>query len=97
MRSNNFLTAAATGVAARAAVAVLALLPAFATVAAVVDTDPGQLIESAAQAMLADLDAHRAEYRKDPARITKLFLLWFDVNPRASHIARFSGGGHRPF
>ena len=38
----------------------------------VVDTDPGQLIDSAAKAMLNDLDAHRAEYRKDPAKINAL-------------------------
>lgn len=40
---------------------------------ATVDTsDPGKLIESAAHAMLTDLDAHRAEYRKDPAKINAL-------------------------
>lgn len=38
----------------------------------VVDTDPGQLIDTAAKAMLSDLDAHRAEYRKDPAKINAL-------------------------
>jgi phospholipid transport system substrate-binding protein len=38
----------------------------------VIDTDPGLLIESAAQAMLRDLDAHRAEYRKDPAKVNAL-------------------------
>jgi phospholipid transport system substrate-binding protein len=48
--------------------------PPAATAAApeVVDTDPGQLIDSAAKAMLSDLDAHRAEYRKDPAKINAL-------------------------
>jgi phospholipid transport system substrate-binding protein len=40
--------------------------------AAVDTSDPGKLIESAAQAMLTDLDAHRAEYRKDPAKIDAL-------------------------
>ena len=40
--------------------------------AGVIDTDPGLLIESAAQAMLRDLDAHRAEYRKDPAKVNTL-------------------------
>src|SRR4051812_29294950 len=40
--------------------------------AAVVDTDPGQLIDTAAKAMLSELDAHRAEYRKDPAKIGAL-------------------------
>jgi phospholipid transport system substrate-binding protein len=38
----------------------------------VIDSDPGLLIESAAQAMLRDLDAHRAEYRKDPAKVNAL-------------------------
>jgi phospholipid transport system substrate-binding protein len=38
----------------------------------VVDTDPGQLIDTAAKAMLADLDAHRAEYKKDPVKINAL-------------------------
>ncbi len=39
---------------------------------AVVDTDPGQLIDTVAQAMLRELDAHRAEYRRDPATINAL-------------------------
>ena len=114
MRSNNFQGAAATGVAARTAAAMLALLPALGAVAAVaapvsatpavaapavaapdvVDTDPGQLIESAAQAMLADLDAHRAEYRKDPASINalvdRILLPHFDT----SYSARLVLGRH---
>ena len=111
MRSNNFPGAAATGVAVRAAAAMLALLPALAAVAvaaaapatpttpavaapAVVDTDPGQLIESAAQAMLADLDAHRADYRKDPAKINalvdRILLPHFDT----SYSARLVLGRH---
>ncbi len=43
-----------------------------ATASGVIDTDPGLLIESAAQAMLRDLDAHRAEYRKEPAKVDAL-------------------------
>jgi len=43
-----------------------------ATASGVIDTDPGLLIESAAQAMLRDLDAHRAEYRKEPAKVGAL-------------------------
>jgi phospholipid transport system substrate-binding protein len=39
---------------------------------AVVDTDPGQLIDTVAQAMLHDLDAHRADYRQDPPKINAL-------------------------
>ncbi|MGE0582399.1 MAG: phospholipid-binding protein MlaC [Steroidobacteraceae bacterium] len=33
---------------------------------------PGKLIESAAQSMLKELDAHRAEYRKDPGKVEQL-------------------------
>jgi phospholipid transport system substrate-binding protein len=33
---------------------------------------PGQLIQTAATAMLQQLDAHRAEYRKDPAKLHEL-------------------------
>lgn len=33
---------------------------------------PGQLIESAANSMLKELDAHRDEYRKDPKKIEQL-------------------------
>jgi phospholipid transport system substrate-binding protein len=39
---------------------------------AVVATDPGQLIDSIAQAMLRELDAHRADFRQDPARVNAL-------------------------
>ncbi len=35
-------------------------------------SDPSKLIEDCAQRMLKDLDAHRAEYRKDPTKINKL-------------------------
>ena len=54
-----------------AATAPAAAAPAAAPVA-VVDTDPGQLIDTAAKAMLSELDAHRDEYRKDPAKINAL-------------------------
>ena len=40
--------------------------------AGIIDSDPGLLIESAAQAMLRDLDAHRAEYRREPAKVNAL-------------------------
>jgi phospholipid transport system substrate-binding protein len=33
---------------------------------------PGQLIQTAATAMLKELDAHRAEYRKDPAKLHEI-------------------------
>jgi phospholipid transport system substrate-binding protein len=79
-------TASAAGQAAAAAPAATtpAAPAASAGTPAVVDTDPGQLIESAAKAMLTDLDAHRAEYRKDPAKINALvdrvLLPHFDTN-----------------
>ena len=68
---------------ARARALVLALvLPMFAagatvvstnaTPVAVVDTDPGQLIDTVAQAMLHDLDAHRADYQQEPGKINGL-------------------------
>ena len=56
---------------APAPAAAAAPAPAAAPVAVVV-TDPGQLIDTAAKAMLSDLDAHRADYRKDPAKINAL-------------------------
>jgi phospholipid transport system substrate-binding protein len=62
----------------------------------VVDTDPGQLIESAAKAMLTDLDAHRAEYRKDPTKINalvdRILLPHFDTE----YSARLVLGKHWP-
>jgi phospholipid transport system substrate-binding protein len=60
-----------------------------------VDTSgPAQLIGSVAEAMLVSLDAHRAEYRKDPARIDALvgevMLPHFD----AQYAARLVLGRH---
>jgi phospholipid transport system substrate-binding protein len=54
-----------------------AAAPAAATgsgdLAAAVDASgPGQLIQTAASAMLKDLDAHRAEYRSDPSKVHRL-------------------------
>ena len=44
-----------------------------AAVAAQIDTsNPGTLIQSTASAMLKDLDAHRADYRKDPNKVHHL-------------------------
>ncbi len=65
------LAAAATPTAAAPAAAASASAAATAP-ATVDDSDPGRLIETAAGAMLSDLDAHRAEYRKDPAKINDL-------------------------
>ena len=48
------------------------------------DSGPGQLIDSAAHAMLSELDAHRAEYRQDPARVDalvdRILLPYFDTD-----------------
>jgi phospholipid transport system substrate-binding protein len=38
----------------------------------VATSSPSDLIDTAAQAMLKDLDAHRAEYRKDPVKVQQL-------------------------
>ena len=84
------------------AVMLLMSLPAAQTVQAgdtaaavsVVDTDPGQLIETAAQAMLRELDAHRAEYRKNPTKVNalvdRILLPHFDT----SYSARLVLGRH---
>jgi len=87
--------AAPVGAAAPPAAAPAAAGAAAASGAAVVDdSDPGRLIETAAQAMLSDLDAHRAEYRKDPAKINALvdrvLLPHFDT----SYSARLVLGKH---
>ena len=63
--------AAAAAATTPAPAAAATTAPAAAPVA-VVDTDPGQLIDTAAKAMLSDLDAHRADYRKDPTKINAL-------------------------
>ena len=79
--------------AGEAASAAPAAAPAAAPVE-VVDSDPGKLIETAAQAMLAELDAHRAEFRKDPAKINdvvdRILLPHFDT----SYSARLVLGRH---
>jgi phospholipid transport system substrate-binding protein len=70
--------------------------PAAAPATEVVDTDPGQLIDTAARAMLTDLDAHRAEYRQDPVKINALvdrvLLPHFDTE----YSARLVLGKHWP-
>ncbi|MFO1409208.1 MAG: ABC transporter substrate-binding protein [Steroidobacteraceae bacterium] len=60
-----------------------------------VDTSgPAQLIGSVAETMLVSLDAHRAEYRKDPARldalVSEVMLPHFD----AQYAARLVLGRH---
>jgi phospholipid transport system substrate-binding protein len=58
--------------------------PATAAATAVDATDPGTLIQTAAQAMLRELDAHRDEYRHDPAKINamvdRILLPHFDTD-----------------
>lgn len=48
---------------------------------------PAEVVKEAAQSMLKDLDAHRAEYRKDPAKVSQLvdkyLLPHFDVETSA--------------
>jgi phospholipid transport system substrate-binding protein len=60
-----------------------------------VDTSgPGQLIESAAQSMLKELDANRAEYRKDPKKIEQLVDDVLLPNFDAQYAARLVLGTH---
>jgi phospholipid transport system substrate-binding protein len=68
----------------------LSLIPARAPAAdtaakpAVDDSAPGVLIDSVAHAMLTELDAHRADYRQNPARINalvdRILLPYFDTD-----------------
>ena len=48
------------------------------------DSGPDKLIDSAARAMLKELDAHRAEYKRDPARVDalvdRILLPYFDTD-----------------
>jgi phospholipid transport system substrate-binding protein len=48
------------------------------------DSGPGLLIDSAARAMLSELDAHRVEYRQNPARVDalvdRILLPYFDTD-----------------
>ena len=48
------------------------------------DSAPGLLIDSVAHAMLSELDAHRAEFRQDPARVDaqvdRILLPYFDTD-----------------
>jgi len=62
--------------------------------AVVDDSGPGVLIDTAARAMLAELDAHRAEYRQSPARVNalvdRILLPYFDTD----YAARLVLGRH---
>jgi len=73
--------------------------PAFAQAKSVVPkavdaSEPGKLIDSAANIMISELDARRAEFRKDPSKVSALvervLLPYFDVE----HAARLVLGRH---
>jgi phospholipid transport system substrate-binding protein len=70
--------------AAFADAAAPAAAPAASAATGVDASDPGTLIQSAAQAMLRELDAHRDEYRHDPAKINamvdRILLPHFDTD-----------------
>jgi phospholipid transport system substrate-binding protein len=61
---------------------VLACAPALVPAAEVDASGPSVLISSSAAAMLGDLDVHRAEYARDPAKleavVTRILLPYFD-------------------
>ena len=66
-------SAAATTAPAAAASPAPANTGSATDLAASVDASgPGQLVQTAASAMLKDLDAHRAEYQKDPSKVHRL-------------------------
>ena len=80
-----FGAAAAKAVPTPAVPAVTAAVTAPAASTSVVDASgPTQLIETAANAMLKELDTHRAEFRKDPSQlyavVDRILLPFFDVD-----------------
>jgi phospholipid transport system substrate-binding protein len=84
MPSNDTRAARRAATLAMLAVGALALVAPAAPAAAPADADPATLMEATASAMLQDLDAHRAEYRKDPRKIDalveRLLLPHFDTD-----------------
>lgn len=58
--------------------------PAYPQASVVDSSSPSNLIETAANAMIGELEAHRAQYRKDPTRLHRLvddiLLPHFDVD-----------------
>ncbi len=68
----------------------LSLAPCANAAAAIDATAPQKLIETSSQALLADLDANRATYRKDPTGLYKLvekeFLPHVDVDFAAQQV-----------
>jgi len=88
-----------TAVAALVLNAALIATPVYAQTKSVVPksvdaSDPGKLIDSAANIMISELDARRAEFRKDPSKVSALvervLLPYFDVE----HAARLVLGRH---
>ncbi len=69
-RSRHLLLMACAAIAAFIAASVAAAADDLG--ASVDASNPGTLIQTAASAMLKDLDAHRAEYRKDPSKVHHL-------------------------
>ena len=80
-----FVKVAALGLTAAALTGALAA-PAYAAP----EDNPRDIIESAAQQMLKDLEANRVEYRKNPAKIEalvdKVLLPHFDVDEAARQV-----------
>jgi phospholipid transport system substrate-binding protein len=78
------------GLIAGLAGACLALGSLVATAGVVDTTDPEKLVRTASDAMLKDIDAHRAAYRKDKTQLYKLvedvLLPNFDVNFAAQQV-----------
>jgi phospholipid transport system substrate-binding protein len=77
-----------------AAIGVLVLGTGAASAQDANSSDPSKILEAAAQAMLKELDANRAEYRKDPSKIDALvekdLLPHFDIE----YAARLVLGTH---
>jgi len=72
-------------------------LLAFGTVHAAENVDassPSQLIETSAQAMLKDLDANRAAYKQDPAKISALVEKYLLPNFDVDYSAQLVLGRH---
>jgi len=69
--------------------------PTTGTAAAAVPTDdPGKLVKAAAEGMLKDLDANRAAYKKDPAKVSELVDKWLLPHFDTAYSARLVLGRH---
>jgi phospholipid transport system substrate-binding protein len=55
---------------------------------------PGELVQGVAEAMLKDLDANRAEYRKDPSKVNALVEKHLVPNFDTEYAARLVLGRH---